>query len=239
MCLPPRMDNTRPAAGIVKALRTLAGMSQRELAEKSGVAASTIGRIESGAMDPSLGDRLEAGAGAELGGRVVKTMTAEQLWGESAKLIPNPVMRTMCAHTTMVAADQVLERFRVGAGYQPGQAVHPGDPFGKVLAWQWLTDRAAAMLTLADFGAQLRDHGRDPAPVTLDDVLAGLTLAMPTRFPDAEFEALIAEARRTVAGMYGRPFRCGLWKARPVSDPSARLAISASTTEIPDDEAQQ
>ncbi len=47
------MDNTRPAAGIVKALRTLAGgMSQRELAEASGVAASTIGRIESGAMDP-------------------------------------------------------------------------------------------------------------------------------------------------------------------------------------------
>jgi transcriptional regulator with XRE-family HTH domain len=42
------MDNTRPAAGIVKALRTLAGMSQRELAEASGVAASTIGRIESG-----------------------------------------------------------------------------------------------------------------------------------------------------------------------------------------------
>lgn len=200
------MDNTRPAAGIVKALRTLAGMSQRELAEASGVAASTIGRIESGAMDPSLETVSKLAAGAELGGRVVKTMTAEQLWGESAKLIPNPVMRTMCAHTAMAAADQVLEGFRLGTGYQPGQAVHPGDPFGKVLAWLWLTDRAAAMLTLDDFCAQLRDHGRDPAPVTLDDVLAGLTFAMPARFPDTEFEALIAEARRMVPGMYGRPF---------------------------------
>lgn len=200
------MDNTRPGAGIVKALRTLAGMSQRELAEASGVAASTIGRIESGAMDPSLETVSKLAAGAELGGRIVKTMTAEQLWGESAKLIPNPVMRTMCAHTAMAAADQVLEGFRIGAGYQPGQAVHPGDPFGKVLAWLWLTDRAAAMLTLADFCAHLRDHGRDPAPVTLDDVLAGLTYAMPTRFPDPEFDALIAEARRVVPGMYGRPF---------------------------------
>lgn len=125
--------------------------------------------------------------------------------GESAKLIPNPVMRTMCAHTAMAAADQVLEGFRLGTGYQPGHSVHPGDPFGKVRAWLWLTDRAAAMLTLADFCAQLRDHGRSPAPVTLD-VLAGPTFAMPARFPDAEFEALIAEARSMMPGMYGRPF---------------------------------
>ena len=107
----------------------------------------------------------------------------------------------------MAAADQVLVGFKLpGAGYQAGQAVHPGDAFGKVLAWLWLTDRAAAMVMLVDFCSQLRDHGQNPMPVTLDDVLAGLTFAMPARFPDSEFEALIAEARRMVPGMYGRPF---------------------------------
>jgi|GEM_PF-4107765 len=201
------MDLTKPAAGIVKALRTLAGMSQRELAEASGVAASTIARIESGAMDPSLETVSKLAVAAELGGRVVKSMTTEQMWGASAKLIPDPVMRTMCAHTAMAAADHVLAGFKLpGGGYQPGHAVHPGDPFGKVLAWLWLTDPGAAMLFLADFCSQLRDHGHDPVPVALDDILAGLTFAMPARFPDAEFDALIAEARRTVPGMYGTPF---------------------------------
>lgn len=201
------MDLTKPAAGIVKALRTLAGMSQRELAEASGVAASTIARIEAGAMDPSLETVSKLAAAAELGGRVVKSMTTEQLWGASAKLIPDPVVRTMCAHTAMAAADQVLVGFKLPeGGYQSGQAVHPGDAFGKVLAWLWLTDRAAAMLMLVDFCSQLRDHGHDPVPVTLNDVLTGLTFAMPARFPDSEFEALIAEARRIVPSMYGRPF---------------------------------
>lgn len=94
------MDLTKPAAGFVKALRTLAGMSQRELARASDVAASAIARIEAGAMDPSLETVSKLAAAAVLGGRVVKSMTTEQLWGASAKLIPDPVMRTMCEEGT-------------------------------------------------------------------------------------------------------------------------------------------
>jgi transcriptional regulator with XRE-family HTH domain len=57
-----------PAAGLVRAARRRADLSQRQLADKAGVAPSTIGRIESGSLRPSLEIlvRLLAAADIEL-----------------------------------------------------------------------------------------------------------------------------------------------------------------------------
>lgn len=57
-----------PAAGLVRATRRRADLSQRQLADRSGVAPSTISRIESGALRPSLDVlvRLLGVAGIEL-----------------------------------------------------------------------------------------------------------------------------------------------------------------------------
>ncbi|MGH9054718.1 MAG: helix-turn-helix domain-containing protein [Acidimicrobiales bacterium] len=56
------------AAGLVLMAREEAGLSQRELAERAGVAQSEIARIESGNREPSIPtlQRLLAGAGLEL-----------------------------------------------------------------------------------------------------------------------------------------------------------------------------
>lgn len=56
------------AAGLVLMAREEAGMSQRELAERAGVAQSEIARIESGKREPSIPilQRILAAAGLEL-----------------------------------------------------------------------------------------------------------------------------------------------------------------------------
>lgn len=51
------------AAGIVKMARRRAGLSQRELARRSGVAQPTVSRIEAGRMSPTF-DTLNALAAA-------------------------------------------------------------------------------------------------------------------------------------------------------------------------------
>jgi transcriptional regulator with XRE-family HTH domain len=56
------------AAGLLLMAREEAGLSQRELAERAGVAQSEIARIESGNREPSIPtlQRILAGAGVEL-----------------------------------------------------------------------------------------------------------------------------------------------------------------------------
>jgi transcriptional regulator with XRE-family HTH domain len=70
-----------PAAGLVRRARRLADLSQRQMARLAKVAASTVGKVESGTMRPSLElfERLIATAGLYLivvdqDGRVVMPM---------------------------------------------------------------------------------------------------------------------------------------------------------------------
>ncbi|MFF3851841.1 helix-turn-helix domain-containing protein [Micromonospora sp. NPDC002575] len=70
-----------PAAGIIRAVRRRADASQRELAAYAGVHPSTVGRIEAGALTPSIAmlRRLLAAAGFRLAvvdefGRVLQPM---------------------------------------------------------------------------------------------------------------------------------------------------------------------
>jgi transcriptional regulator with XRE-family HTH domain len=70
-----------PIPGLVRSARRIADLSQREMAKRAGVAPSTVGRVESGTLVPSLAllERLLACAELELivvdpSGRVVQPM---------------------------------------------------------------------------------------------------------------------------------------------------------------------
>ncbi|MEU9507661.1 helix-turn-helix transcriptional regulator [Micromonospora sp. NPDC048170] len=81
MLLTEPFDTPWPAAGIVRAVRRHASLSQRELARWAGVNHSTVGRIEAGRLVPSilLLRRILGVAGFRLAvvdefGRVLKPM---------------------------------------------------------------------------------------------------------------------------------------------------------------------
>lgn len=75
----------------------------------------------------------------------------------------------------------------------------------RVLAWLWHMNQDLTMIFLADLVAQLRVHHRAaPIPaLRLEDLLAGLHLAMPKDFDGKELDVLTAKARREVPGYYG------------------------------------
>ncbi|MQA16821.1 MAG: hypothetical protein GEV09_22605 [Pseudonocardiaceae bacterium] len=84
------------------------------------------------------------------------------------------------------------------------RTLHPGDGFGRVVAWVWERDRDEAVLLLADYLAGLREHHEragDLGPrVRLDEMLAGLQLALPGGFTDGV--QLADYTRRTIRGYY-------------------------------------
>ena len=69
------------AAGLVLMAREEAGLSQRELAERAGVAQSEIARIESGNREPSIPtlQRIVAGAGLEIRFRLAPREDHDQI----------------------------------------------------------------------------------------------------------------------------------------------------------------
>jgi len=60
--------NVNEAAALIKDARARAGLSTRAMAQRAGVTASTVSRVESGLMDPTLGtlQKLMAAVGCEL-----------------------------------------------------------------------------------------------------------------------------------------------------------------------------
>lgn len=88
---------------------------------------------------------------------------------------------------------------------QRSHVLHPGDAFGDVLAWVWEHDRTQAMIMLADYLAELRNHGTGAAdvdpPVSLDEVLNGLRIALPSGFADRD--EVLEVARNEVPEFYG------------------------------------
>lgn len=71
------------AAVVIRSARARAGLSQRGLAERAGVAQPTIARYESGAVEPSFAavDALVAACGFEL-----RTVLAEPDEGDRAAI---------------------------------------------------------------------------------------------------------------------------------------------------------
>lgn len=84
----------------------------------------------------------------------------------------------------------------------PRPAAHPGEPFGVVIAWLWASDRHEVPELLADLLTELRHHGSHAGklhpPITLDELLDGLRLALPSSFTAHEYDQLAQLARTEV-----------------------------------------
>ncbi|RYF12301.1 MAG: hypothetical protein EOO40_01550 [Deltaproteobacteria bacterium] len=83
--------------------------------------------------------------------------------------------------------------------------VHPGDPFGKVVADLWQQDRQRACMFLADYMAEIRNHGRETIEdMPLSRILDGLTnLAWPNWASKEDAEELRRIAPEQVQAYYG------------------------------------
>jgi hypothetical protein len=118
--------------------------------------------------------------------------------------VPDRVVELLLAGFNRHWAHWQLAALRDQGGYQPGTVVHPGDPFGTVLAWLWSQDRDEAAEFVAEYMALLRVHDElvpaDGALVRFDHLLASLEMAMPDGF---EADSLIAYLRSRVPRFYG------------------------------------
>lgn len=87
-------------------------------------------------------------------------------------------------------------------GNRPGRPVaHPGAPFGTVVAWLWDSNKHEIPELLADLLTELQRRpraGQPHPPITLDELLDGLHLAMPSSFDAHEFDQLAHLARTEV-----------------------------------------
>lgn len=123
--------------------------------------------------------------------------------------VPMNILGTLLANTACAEAHFFLKVATDGADdYRPGQLAHPGDPFGRVVAWAWLTDPDLAIGLIADFVAQARYHDElAPEPgkrLLLSDLLDGLPLTVrPKDLPEPEMKALVALAAERVPSHFG------------------------------------
>jgi hypothetical protein len=119
--------------------------------------------------------------------------------------LPRQVYETLKAGFNASSADWLIRNVLHDRPGQSPRVLHPGDPFGRVFAWVWRDDPDQAILLLADYMADLRDHHPRAAdidpPLRLDEVLNGLRLALPHDFDD--YQAVVSKARSEVPGYYG------------------------------------
>src|SRR5258706_6168721 len=98
------------------------------------------------------------------GGRQHRQMTTRN--------VPNDVMEHLLDGIVMDAAYTALQ------SWEPGDVLHPGDPFGRVLSWMWKEDKGTALLLVSRLlGAFIR-MGERGESVTLADVVDGLPFAV-------------------------------------------------------------
>lgn len=117
--------------------------------------------------------------------------------------LPRNVYRHLVAAFAAHSAEWITRMITKNPPHR--DAMHPGDPFGTVLAWIWEDDPDQAMVFLADVMTMLRDHNpvEVSPPVTLDELLSGLRLALPNGFTG--YDQLVEKARREVEDYYGGP----------------------------------
>lgn len=94
------------AGGLVRLARSRAGLTQRQLAERTGVPQSVIARIESGSRQPTIPtlDRILAGAGVELRYRLEPIEDHDEaLEAEHSRRSPSEQKAVENAHADFVA----------------------------------------------------------------------------------------------------------------------------------------
>jgi hypothetical protein len=126
--------------------------------------------------------------------------------GSKTREVPWTVYKHLQGAFVAHWADWLLRYVEHLGGYKPGETVlHPGDPFGTVLAWLWEDRPDQVAVFIADYMAELRVHNElvdpDKPLIRFEDVLQSLRLALPGRFQDTE--ALVAHLRAEVPQYYG------------------------------------
>lgn len=118
--------------------------------------------------------------------------------------MPEDVYHSLAALAAPGNASKLLQMLQRDS-HPDHRLVHPGDSFGRIVAWMWGRDRDQAVLFLADHLAELRQHQHlaaeiDP-PISLEELLWGLRMAWP---PDAEhdYDTVAAYVRDHVTGYY-------------------------------------
>jgi hypothetical protein len=107
--------------------------------------------------------------------------------------VPNHVFEKIVGGFIQQTADEMLGQHR-------GRSLlHPGDPFGQLIAWVWENHPDEAPHYVADLLSELRYHrpGADQT-ITLDDLLAGLQFAIAPNMSGADADALTAALRAGV-----------------------------------------
>lgn len=105
--------------------------------------------------------------------------------------VPVETLQTLLVNVAIAEAHWLLTH-----GAADNDWLHPGDSFGKVVAWTWTTDPLLALGLITDYMAQLRYHD-ERAPetnrITLDQVLNGLPMAIADAWlPRDEVKKLVA-----------------------------------------------
>lgn len=100
------------------------------------------------------------------------------------------ILPTLLAHSASATATQMLSDLRS----QSSAWYHPGDSFGRVMAWLWDTGQADQLnLLVADLLAELRHHNKAaPEPgqrITLETLVRGIRLALPYGAPADDIAA--------------------------------------------------
>jgi hypothetical protein len=79
-----------------------------------------------------------------------------------------------------------------------------GDDMGSFLAWWWQSDPDTAVRFLGEYVTEIRKadplrHDKSVTPISLDDILSSLPMALSIRLSRAESDAFIARAETELA----------------------------------------
>jgi len=115
--------------------------------------------------------------------------------------VPNDVFEKLIYGLLRSTARSLLGQRAVGG---PEAVLHPGDPFGTVIAWCWKEHPDEAVAYVGDLLAEVRYHapGSDKT-ITLGELLDGLTFAMPNEMPGTELRAMIARMTAEIPHQFG------------------------------------
>ncbi|MBL0206340.1 MAG: helix-turn-helix transcriptional regulator [Candidatus Microthrix sp.] len=157
------------AAEVLHFARRDAELTVRELAERAGVAASTVSRIERRQMDPTVGmlARLIAAAGLELELRSLHHVH-EELWRASGRLEVDPDGDDASDWTRLRA---VLDYLYLHPTLTQAAIADKPEPSGSALLDNLLAGIAEKISDDAGSAAPILDQGRPGAHSALD--LAG------------------------------------------------------------------
>lgn len=128
-------------------------------------------------------------------------MTDRHATSPRATPVPTDILSSLLGGYAEITATNLLAASARTGRQEP---LHPGDGFGKVLAWVWSHDRDRAMLLIADLMSMLGRHSAVVTPpYRLDELLHGLryTLAL----SDTDYEQLVRRAKAEVPALCGHP----------------------------------